>query len=858
MVSADSSPASPAPHSEGFGNETRPTALPVKQVAAAAKTPTSAADDLLTQNTRASVELTPEVMASLASSPRMIGKYQVLHLLGSGGMGAVYRALDPQIGRQVALKLIRSLGHHAALRLRDQFLREARSLARLESVPGIVSVLDHNFDQADDEHFFTMRLIEGGTLRRRITSGTPWNSVAAITLIQQLARVIHQAHAVGVIHRDLKPENILIDPEGQPWITDFGIAWSTDPEHLTRSVEAEAAAGTLNYMAPEQVQGLAAAMSARTDVYALGVMLYELLTGRLPFVPPPQHPDPAAYLEACIVQQPPFPPRAYVSGLPPALDAIVLKCLAKEPWERYATAEDLANDLDRLLDNEPVSAESLTPLAHVWQQCRRRYSAATSCGAGLLTQAVVGAAGGLIVWGALSWILSPRRALPPRSTLSRSTPVASALIALVVCVAVSAAALLPAFQDWERRMQDAQFWYRGPRATTAPVVIVGIDAVSLDEFTESLVSLSPKLATTIQYLSDHGAAAIGIDFMIPSADATLPEIQPGAVGDAEVFGQAIGQSGRVILPVQYESTTAEGTAQRLEPVPQWLAKHAIFPEWNDLGDVNLTADRDQILREQVLVTADQTATVPQFALAIYGRQQSWSDPWQADSPQTFPQLQLPTRMVVNYVGPAGTVPVVSMRDVLQAAQDPNDHPEFARQWEGKMVLIGTTDISLGDRHLTPYSRRPPFPWWSALSTPQQPQTLEDQWMAGVEVQANIVASLADRAWIFRWDLWGWMGLPFLVLSVGLGCAAGSLRLGQVLGLLFVAQATWWLLTSAIFMAAAISIPIVPMWLVCCLTPISVLLWRASQRPVRGLSTAVPGRWGRLSKFTSVTVQPTHR
>lgn len=851
-MTADSS-SPPNPHeADAVSYETRPTAIPAGALAGQEAVNPSF-QPTGPQETRSSVELTPEMIAAVSSaSPRTVGKYELVHLLGSGGMGAVYRALDPQIGRQVALKLIRQFETVASSRLRDQFLREARSLARLEAVPGIVTVLDHNFDQTGDEHFFTMRLIEGGTLRRRITQGTPWDALAAVTLVQQLARIIHQAHTVGVIHRDLKPENILIDAEAQPWITDFGIAWSTDPQQRTRTAEADAAAGTLNYMAPEQVQGLAAAMSARTDVYALGVILYELLTGRLPFVPPANHPDPVAYLETCILQQTPFPPRAYVSGLPAALDAIVLKCLAKEPWERYATADELANDLERLLDNQPVAAESLTPLATIWQQCRRRYSAATSCALGCVTQVIVGATVAMVLWAMALLILTPRRTLPARSTLVRCSPVASLLIGVAVSALVLALSFLPAMQDWERRMQDAQFWYRGPRTSSAPVMIVGIDAASLDELTESLVSLSPKLATVVQYLSDHGAAAIGVDFIIPSADATLPEIQPGAVGDAEIFGQAIGQSGRVILPVKYESTANDGDAVRMEPVPQWLAKHALLPEWNDLGAVNLTADRDQILRQQVLMTADGAEAVPHFALAIYGRQQAWADPWEPESPQAFETLKLPTRMVVNYLGPAGTVPAVSLKDVLHAANDATANPEFAAQWAGKMVLIGTTDLSLGDRHLTPYSRRPPFPWLTSYSGGSEAWRLEDQWMAGVEVQANIVASLSDRAWIRRVDLWGWMCLPMLLISVGLSYAAGLLRTTQVLGLLFIAQASWWVGTSLLFIGAAISVPVVPVWLVCWLSPVAVLVWRANLRPVRGLSSEITGRWSRLSASPSVT------
>ncbi len=782
-------------------------------------------------STEMSVDHIKASAATVRSTGRTVGRYQLLHELGSGGMGTVYKAFDPQIERTVALKGIRGLGPGRSQAMRQQFLREARAVAKLEGAEGIVSVLDHNFDQEAGELFFTMRVIDGGTLRRKMLSDAPWPPAEAVALVQRLARAMQQAHDVGVVHRDLKPENVLIDSAGQPWVTDFGIAWSTDAAAAEWRTDREAVSGTLNYMAPEQVRGIAAAISPRTDIYALGLILYELLAARLPFVPSSGESDPIASLERAIVLQPPFPPSAYGPDVPPALNAVVMKCLAKEPSDRYESATALADDLERLLDGQPVAAESASVLRQAWQRCRRQ-AAIPSLAIGVAVQFLAGVGWGIGAWLFAWFVLRQPRVLPQRNTLSPVQAPVGAAVGAATALVVWGVSFFPALQDFERRMQDAQFHDRGPRGTQAPITILALDRASLDELTEPMVFLSPKLGEVLRYLSDHGATAIGLDFLIPSGAAGGPWLQPGQPGDAEELGRAVGETGKVILPVLYEAPQGVPGGSRTEPLPQWLAKHFLVPEWNDLGVVNLTADRDQILRQQSLWTSDPAGPVPHFSLAILGRHRQWDDP-RGEGHSLPPEVRrLPLQVIVNYAGPAGTIPTVSFRDVLAAARGTRVDPEFDRRWQGQMVLIGTTDLSLGDRHLTPYSRRPLAPLWRARGVRAADSEFEDEWMAGVELQANIVATMHDEAWIRSLSHPLWPALWMLPVGALLGGWASRRRLPLILAVTFFLQGLWWCLTSWSFQWAGIALPVVGTWLLCIAAPSAVLLWRSGRRPAK--------------------------
>jgi hypothetical protein len=270
--------------------------------------------------------------------PARLGRYELLKLLGKGGMGAVYLAHDEQLHRLVAIK-IPHFGGPQQLHLRERFLREARVAATL-SHPNLCPVYD--CDEIDGVVYLSMAYLEGKPLARFIRPGKPLPAKHVVMVVRQLALAMQEAHSKGVIHRDLKPANIMITPTKQPVIMDFGLARRTDLEdqHLTQS---GLLMGTPAYMPPEQLNSDAKAMGPATDIYSLGVILYELLSGKPPFQ------GPLGELMTRIMTEPP-PPLVRARGdLPPALDAICTKALAKKPAERFASMAELAGALDAYL-----------------------------------------------------------------------------------------------------------------------------------------------------------------------------------------------------------------------------------------------------------------------------------------------------------------------------------------------------------------------------------------------------------------------------------------------------------------------------------------------------------------------------
>ncbi|WP_187782228.1 protein kinase domain-containing protein [Gimesia chilikensis] len=251
----------------------------------------------------------------------LAGRYRIDELVGEGGHGEVYRGFDPELQRPVAIKL----PNDRRLNTSD-LLEEARKVARLRH-PGIVTVYD--VGQHDEEPFIVSDFVSGTTL----CEAGPFAPQQAAALIAEIAESLHAAHEQGFIHRDIKPANILIDQQGRPLLTDFGIA--TALEESQKQIN-----GTLPYMSPEQLGEELTVGDPRTDIWSLGVVLYELLTGQLPF----DDSSPAMLCEQ-IRNHVPLPLRGINSNIPPALEAIVLKCLAKAPEERYETALEVAAEL---------------------------------------------------------------------------------------------------------------------------------------------------------------------------------------------------------------------------------------------------------------------------------------------------------------------------------------------------------------------------------------------------------------------------------------------------------------------------------------------------------------------------------
>jgi hypothetical protein len=267
--------------------------------------------------------------------PERLGRYVVRGVLGSGTFGTVYLADDPELARPVAVK-VRRAGTFASPDDADKFLAEAKCAARLNH-PAIVSI--HDVGRDSDRPYIVMQYVAGRTLADDLAFQPP-NPAEAAELLVGVADALHYAHKRGFVHRDLKPANILLDEHGRPHVADFGLAVSDETQrHLAGQI-----AGTPAYMSPEQVRGAAHHLDGRTDIWSLGVIGYQLLTGRQPF----WQGDALACLDA-IQHRDPKPPRQIDDTIPVELERIVLKCLAKQPTARYSTAGDLASDLRRWL-----------------------------------------------------------------------------------------------------------------------------------------------------------------------------------------------------------------------------------------------------------------------------------------------------------------------------------------------------------------------------------------------------------------------------------------------------------------------------------------------------------------------------
>lgn len=330
----------------------------------------------------ARLKTTPPVIADYQPGD-LIGHYRVIGLLGKGGSSSVYECHDEQLARRVAVKVLTHQSYQQTLMARHE--REARLLGRLDH-PGIVRA--YEIQPLEFPHYIVMELVAGGSSSRLIKTGPLRPSLAA-RLVAGVAGAIEHAHEKGIVHRDIKPSNLLVVQPFDPFqpvpdavslkVSDFGLA--RPPGGESRLTSTNAILGTPAYMSPEQSRGHQAEIGPATDIYSMGAVLYEYLVGR-----PPLLADTAVATLRMINEAEPLPPRRIQPGIPLDLDTICMKCLRKSAEERYATASDLAADLQRFLEGRPIVARPLGRLQRLYRWCRRNPLPAVLMG-GILVQA---------------------------------------------------------------------------------------------------------------------------------------------------------------------------------------------------------------------------------------------------------------------------------------------------------------------------------------------------------------------------------------------------------------------------------------------------------------------------------------
>src|SRR5262245_2425794 len=332
----------------------------------------------------ATESLSPADASTVTGACRVPG-FDLLEPLGEGGMGVVWKARQTKLNRLVALKMVlgeQRVGSKELIR----FLAEAEAVAAVKH-PHVVQV--YEYGDANGRPFLAMEYLPGGSLTDRLRQTVQLDAKDAAKLAGTLASAVQAAHGLGIVHRDLKPGNVLHDEHGQPKVTDFGLAKRAGGSELTAT---QAVMGTPAYMAPEQARGETKFVGPQADVYSLGVILYECLTGTRPF----EAPDQLALLRK-VAEEEPERPGKRAPGLPRDVELICLKCLAKDPAERYPTAGALEVDLGRSAAGEPVSVRAAGVVERAAKWARRKPTLAAAYALGLLA-VLLGGLGGAAVW----------------------------------------------------------------------------------------------------------------------------------------------------------------------------------------------------------------------------------------------------------------------------------------------------------------------------------------------------------------------------------------------------------------------------------------------------------------------------
>jgi len=497
--------------------------------------------------------------------PNRFGDYEILREIGRGGMGKVYRARQISLDRIVALKVI-SAGEITASNLVDRFRIEAEAAASLDH-PNIVSI--YEVGEQDGWNFFSMRLVEGQTLSQALERG-PLEFKPAAQVLAKVSRAIQHAHERGVLHRDLKPGNVLLDAAGEPHVADFGLAKFTQRESdLTLT---HTALGTPAYMSPEQAAGRVKEVTTASDVYGLGAVLFEMLTGKAPFAG-----ESAMAIARQVVDDEPPLPSSINRAVPRDLTIICLKCLEKEPARRYPTAAALADDLERWLRHEPISAHAAAPVERLAKWIRRKPVHTALAATGVI--AVIALVVGTVV--SLGQARRANRA-QRETTLTLADMYTRSGLTAAKNDGPTQAALWFANAAVIARGDSARFEANRVRAAAwrreafVPIRVFETEFHSVEE-----LHWNPKHATIIAESGSSGRTIIW-DLQ---ADR-LWEPKPGTMLRRAVWdsaGQRIAvQSGDDIAVLSYPSGTEEGrvaarsiTAMTFSPTADWLAVAAL-------------------------------------------------------------------------------------------------------------------------------------------------------------------------------------------------------------------------------------------------------------------------------------------
>ncbi len=459
--------------------------------------------------------LCEEIEPPPEETPLQVGDYDLLEKIAEGGMGVVWRARQRRFGRIVALKLLREscLPGEASAR---RFRIEAEAVALLHH-PHIVTV--HEVGETGGRYFLSMELLGGGSLADRLRTGA-FPARAAAELLAKVARGIQHAHERGVLHRDLKPGNVLLDEDGAPRVTDFGLARLVEEkEHMTVS---GAIMGTPAYMSPEQATGLHGEATTASDTYSLGAILYELLTGTVPF-----HADNQLELLRRVAEDAPASPSAIVPGLDRDLETICLKCLEKAPAARYRSALALAEDLERWLRGEPIQARPIRGLERLWKWSRRHKTLAALYVTGLA--AFVAITAGTIVFTARLREEVRRTQAAERSTRLR---------------------LAYQHSDAAGRFMAAGDWLRALPHLVENLTLTGGDPIA-ERLGRMRFEATVRLAPSLDALWLPGEQLRGVDF---DEDANRVAIFAGST--ARVFDAATGEA--LAPPLEHPSRLRHG------------------------------------------------------------------------------------------------------------------------------------------------------------------------------------------------------------------------------------------------------------------------------------------------------------